>query len=371
MKEVNIKNVTNKVHPQYLGVEQPMRIYHSTKEFIEHEAKSIPQPKVITDIASFQRFLVTAGIEGKLHEFINLFRFNVWIATNEQFVPDTQDYMGQIIYMLKDGKPIPTDNCYIHLYSLYAGKGHYNLFTSSGVYDVSLTHWKPTAGTRNKYCVDNTVINIHRYKETYEERLRTILDKKRFTSLDYKLFNQIFNPMSSTFLDFDKSVLRVYGTRIRKEDREKIIECERFRNLIIKEFAVMMPELQKTVREKIPAGKMADYLSQIFDKSIEKGTTEQQLSVWDKIAQIAYGGANSNTNGVVLINGNNGVGQLPGSPNPAMIEQYNDEDSKIPITVEDATPKETVNTKDIASMLKKREDVGTMSGYVETYDEEL
>lgn len=349
------------VNKKYFGIPQPMYAYESIAEFAEHERNN--KPKVFKNCEELYEYLKMINLVDKVKEYHNLTTYNVWLATNEKFIPDTWTHDNQKIYKTQSGKLIATDNCFIRLYIIYHTPNYFLAFTSTGVYTVSNSSWTVSAAVKTQFM---TPLNAKSYDEKYEQMMKNLETAKKPTLKDVRLFHLIFNPISHCFMNIPKAIKTVYGTGIRKADYDRLIQSERFKQVIIMEISAMIPELQKSVVTKIPPDRMADMLKQIFDSSIEKGTPEQQMAVWDKIATIGYG-VQTETSPTVTMIGQGTTGNLLGQPtNKVTLTPFEDTDL-IPTEEEkvDNLSNPLTEEEKESKLNKLRDSLGSMSGYVD------
>lgn len=284
MKVVDLRERKD-VNAKYTGVSQPMYVFDSTQELREHVNGKVYI--IIYDLQDLHDFLKRKGIEatGKFEYLLNT---EVYIATNEKYIVDkiTQDNI-KIYKFDENNKPIKTDNCYIRLFVVYSKKNRYLLFTSSGIHFVSLGKYEVTAGVKNNFRVAQA---SQQSRCSYNEKLDRILSSKKTYVKDLRLFNILFNPLSDCFMDIDTAVKRVYGSEVRKADREKIIKSEKFRNIILKEFNSLMPGLQKAIQTEADVQKLAKGIVKIMNDTInsEGETVDNKLKAWSAVASIAH-----------------------------------------------------------------------------------
>lgn len=277
MKLIDLKEFSpGKIHPQYIGVPQPMKIYHSTEEFLSGEGKS--GWDLASNALELQSILRRIGISEKHCEYNRLDAYNIWLKTGEKAVPDYFTEDDQVVYKLDDdGKVILTDGVYIKLYVVYTTPSRLICWTSTGLFKVTISEWAFSGANKLQYFKISTTNKI-RYT-SYNQRLESILNGKRTSVQDVRLFYFAFNPMSETFLDFDKSVARVYGNSIRKADRMKIINSEKFKKIMIREMSKFMPNLQAELQQIITPAK---YGKLLLD-SLEMTVTDKNVPVQDKL----------------------------------------------------------------------------------------
>jgi hypothetical protein len=288
MKKVDLFQKHDKVNPKYLGVPQPMFIYHSKEEFFINEVQPIregiskkPLPIIIKGMHDLYNCLKEIGILGKA-EFINITENNVWIATGETFIPDKTTPEGYIIYKMgEDNKPIPTDNCFIQLHVVYLYNNKYLLFCSSGMFITYISYWEVTAAEKSQFLRVN---DITVSKKTYDQKLTDLLRNKRINAQDLRLFNCFFNPLSKSFMNSDAAVVAVHGFTIKKADRKKLFETDKFRRLILREMTRLMPEFYEALKKNISA----DEAAQMTIDFVKSTVKDDKVTVKEKIESMDY-----------------------------------------------------------------------------------
>lgn len=285
MRLVDLRKRNDKVNPKYMYAEQPMPIYYSLEEYRLNEPNSI----TIFNIAEFQNFLQKNNLINT-GDFEDVQKYNVFLSTGEKFVPDKYTPDGQIIYQLESNKLIPTDNCFIKLFVIHSFKNRYLLFTSSGIFKVSISEWNLSAAVKNNFLrVESSNNPNYIPADRYKDRLKKILETKKVNIRDMRLLNVLLNPLSDAFMNVDKAVKEVYG-EVKKEDRVKIIETEKFRNLLIKELGVLMPDIKKAIQEIIPPKDIAVFFKRIAENAVdnENVTVDDKLKAVNAIIMSGY-----------------------------------------------------------------------------------
>jgi len=291
MRKVDLRKKDGGVSPKYLNVSQPMYIFHSKKELKEHITKNeLTTFHIIRGVEDFLGFTKKYGLQGR-NKFCQVSDVNVFVATGEKFVPKSLASAGVekgIIHweLDEEGRAIPTDNCFIQLHLILSARNHYLCFFSNGIEMLSISRWNLTAAVKDQFKNPSSVVEGVRERSTYDERLKALLERKRATVRDVRLFHLLFNPLSDTYLKLDDAVKKIYGLTIRKDDREKIVQTKRFRELFRKELAYLMGDLQKAFKTEIPDKEMVEMAKLIFDKSLTDGTTDDSLKVYDAILNI-------------------------------------------------------------------------------------
>lgn len=291
MKTIDLRGKDGGVSPKYLNVPQPMYVFHSKQELKDHIIKNeLKTFHIIKDVKDFLAFVDLYKLQGR-NKYSQVSQVNVFFATNEKFIPDSVTSKGKeqgvIRWRLdKEGQCIPTDNCFIQLHLLFSARNHYLCFFSNGVEMLSLSKWGLTAAIKDQFLRPTATYDVFGGRRTYETKLNEILQRKKVNVRDVRLFHLLFNPLSDVYLNVDEAVQRIYGGTIRKADREKLIQTERFRKLFKKELGTLMGDLKKAFQEEIPDKKMVEMAKEIFDKSIEKGSVDDSLKVYEAILNI-------------------------------------------------------------------------------------
>lgn len=293
MKLVNITDQTGmryKVNTKYVGVPQPMYIYHSTEELFDN----VKEPIIVKNIFEFYNFAsknyTDVDNDSKNKEksiWYNCYDKNVWVGTNEKLIPDTMDEYGNITYKLgTDNLPIKTDNCYIRLNSFLVLSHQYMLFLSSGVEGVSLGTWKVSAATKTQFLTTTKVANAQKYKP-YSEQIGKILARKQVIVKDMQFLMLLINPLSEIFLDVDACFRKVFPT-LRVKDRQKYLNTERFRKLFITQLGRLMPDLIKGVQQHNAPEDIGLYIKKMREAALERGSTQDQIEALNVALKIGY-----------------------------------------------------------------------------------
>jgi len=291
MKIVDLRKKDGGVNPKYLNVPQPMYIFHSKEELITYIRKNeLKTFHIIKNVADFVAFTKKYNLQGH-NKYSQLSEINVFVATDEKFVPDTLTSKGAERGIIKwkldeEGRAIPTDGCFIQLHLLFSARNHYLCFFSNGVELLSLSKWNITAALKDQFQRPSGAYESPEDRSTYDSRLKETLQRRKVTVRDVRLFHILFNPLSDVYLNVDEAVLKVYGRTIRKADREKVVQTERFRKLFRKEIGILMGDLKQAFKTEISDKKMVEMAQQIFTKSIETGSTDDSLKVYDAILGI-------------------------------------------------------------------------------------
>lgn len=372
MRKVDLRERLDQVSPKYMHAPQPMYVCHSTKEF--KELNKNKDYILVSGLDQFNDFIKGKGLYGR-REFVVVTDMNVWFATNEKYIPDTVGKDGTVILELDEkGRHKVTDNCYIRLYVIYPLHSKFLLFTSSGMFQVSITKWELTAGVKESFSKVYSIAG----RTSYEEKLRKVLSPRRTVVPDMRLANLLLNPLSDCFLKVDKAVQRVYPF-IKKADRDKVIETERFKKLIAKEIVKLMPELKDAVKTKSSATRVAGWLDAVAQQAVDNPeiSIEDKLTAIDAVARVGY--SESVIAPIETVYQGGGQQLLPqaGAAQNTLLNAYDDEADKPKAekdperTEQPEEPDEDFANLDISHKAYKNasEKVGSISGYVEEDDE--
>lgn len=276
-----------KVCSQYIDIPQPMHIYHSEEELEQGESGEGQPPIIkIYSIDKYLHLLMELDIL-KAKAYQSFLALNVWIKTKDEFLPSHTDPGGVTYYKTDlNGNKIPIHSGWVRLYRTYQNDYKHMLYTSSGIWSANLTKWDVGCGVKQQFSAV-TRTNLPK-EQKYQHRLNKILNRKVPTQKEISAVHALLNPLAETFFNTDKTLAKVYGSSIRKADRDKLITSELFRKAIMKEISILFPDLTLAIQEKIPADKMADFLEQIVVKSIKEESSEEAMSRMKEVIDMAY-----------------------------------------------------------------------------------
>jgi len=297
---------------QYLDITQPMYIYHTTEEFLEN----VEKPFIfLRDQIDYIEYIKTHGFD-VLNKYNNVSNENVWLKTQDVFIPETADTFSKITYKEENGEKIPTDGCYIRLYKIFNRTAKHLLYTSSGVHTVSFIKYQLTGAAKDQYMVD---FRVPTNNQTYEERLQKFLTRTKPSIKEVRLFHALFKPTSEYFLDFDKAVKTIYGSVIHAADRHRVVTTKAFKEAFMRELKLLFPGLTTAIQKEMPVETIAKAMHDLLDRSIKTEDSDKALDVIDYVVQQGY-----------LADPNTPVGRFPGTVNrlPGNTEPYLDEDVK-------------------------------------------
>lgn len=287
MQLVNLKDNQRRICSAWIDVPQPMYVYHSEEELeLNEKSESKPPLMKISGIDDYQFLLKDLGYteEKGYKEFMHL---NVWIRTIDEYMPDYTDEAGKVFYKKdSDGNAIPLESGWVRLYKSYKFAYKHLLYTSSGIWNVSINEWKISAGIKTQFA-SVTRASYNRPAQ-YQKAFEKILNKNRAGSQEIRAVHALLNPLSDTFFNVDRTLRKVYKNRVRKADRQKLITSEMFRNAIMKEISLLFPELTQAIQKEIPADDMAKFLRDVVQKAIKDETSSDAMDRMKEVIDMAY-----------------------------------------------------------------------------------
>jgi hypothetical protein len=293
---MNVVDLTKQIRvvvDQYNHVNQPMFTYTTPEEFVVNMKAKGEKVIVIKDVLDFFKKVNdlikdrkphrTGGIAN--HDFL-LTDDNIWVATGEKYIPLTANRYLEINYKLDaNGNKIPTKNTFVQLHAVKRLAQSYVCYTSSGIFSIGLNKWRFTAAIRDDW---NQSDGFRRERPTYNKRLKTLLERKKPTVRDALLFMNIMNPLSSTYLDPDASVKKVYATEVRSGDREKVVQSERFKLFFTRQLEKLMPELVAGIKKHNNPEIIGKYLADMRANALANGSTDDQIKTVALTLKLAY-----------------------------------------------------------------------------------
>lgn len=293
MKIVDIRSFERVVANEYLGSPK-MYIYHSTDEF--RKSPFYESAIIIKNPKDFIQFLQDNKMMSTEKSF-HLAEMNVWIKTEDKYVPKDWTTKGDINLQLFKGKVQKTDACYIQLISIFCGTATIRCYTSSGVYNASLTRWNFSGAVKPQYKYENST-NPNYTKEggynSYSAKLRRVLNKPVNASEFVRITHMIINPASECFLNPDLAVERVLKSKkIKKEDMPKVFEQINFKRTFIKEILMLDQNFRKTMQGKFGAEEIESMYIEMWNtvKSMAKegkATAKDMREVVDDILKVTH-----------------------------------------------------------------------------------
>lgn len=277
----------------YAQVEQPMYVYHSFEELMQENARHIAGGNfvLVNHFLDYQRMINLLKIDLNYNpnkRYVDLIEHNIWIKTTDEFIPDSANRFGEIVYVLTDkGEKIPTDGVYVRLYFILPTPSRHVLFTSSGVHSIGMTKWEITGAIREWYTQESDARTRGR-GTSYQDYITKLANKRRPDVAYIKLAFAIFHPMSPDFMNIERSVKKIWGTRVKTEDREKLIKSKAFKEAMISAIRVLFPELVNAVRNEIPPEDMAKKLAEIYKMAVDSKDVDKMLKVFQKIEDVGY-----------------------------------------------------------------------------------
>jgi hypothetical protein len=363
MKEVRISDY-KLVSPLYFSAPQPMLVLHSTKEFedyVMNKTKSFILIRNATDLMEFIRERKLVG--GSITDTTAL---NLWVATYEKFIPDVWSRDDIVMWKLNEkNELIPTDNCFVRVYAIdLANTKAVFLYTSSGVYAAGLTAWLVSAAVKPQFTRVSTTNRKQLGGKDHNANLRKFIERKRSSVRDALVIGRMLNERSPYYMNPFDAVKSVFGSKLRKKDIPLYISSQRIAKLFIQELGVIMPTLEKAFLENIPDKDVVKMATDMFNKALEKGTTENQMDVFNLIIGIRNKDEFGNqANGYQLIGDKTHPELAPAQED--RIINYEDTDlngkadSAVIITDEQA------NAEKEKVMEALREETGSVSEYVQ------
>lgn len=287
MREVNLRDMTERVSPKYFDVPQPMKILHSKEEFRKRVMERENSYVLIENMKDFHEFMSARDLF-RYGLYANVTKLNVWIATGETFIPEEFTDKDVIMWKLDEmGKPISTDNCFIQLHIIYALRGSYLAFCSSGVFRISINNWDFSAAVKPQFLRAMTY-NPGQLgsRRNYDHNLQKLLNRKAQTVRNTRLFYLLFSKESPYFLKPDAAIKAVYGNSIRTADFKKLLNSAQLHTTFLREMEFLMPELKKAFQEKITDVQMVEMALGIFKKAQDDGTVDDSLKAYDLIMNL-------------------------------------------------------------------------------------
>ena len=366
MRVVNIDELLKrdpkyKVDKDYSSIKQPMYIFHSDNEMLVHSNNKGRVINILKNGTHFIQFLnkVKQANPTLIDGIVYLNNLRVFIDTNEKKMPEDLDDSNMAVEGISY-TDIPIEASYLGLYAIrFAGRGSYKLLTSGGVWILRLGTFEHISITSKIDHKTTYITSKNKYKrdveQNYEQRLVKLLNSKKPKIADMRLFNLLFNPQSFYYMDVDKAVsIAYYGyNRVRKADRQKIIETDRFRKVFMSEMTKMFPDLIKGIQDHNSPADVGEYIKAMRTHALENGTTDDQLKVLALTVQTGYG------NKVAAATDNNNIPLLlddkPGIADSHLIadrDRYEDADLKDKVEVKVLTDPSSPTPTQPESQLK-------------------
>jgi hypothetical protein len=282
MKEVSLSDY-KVVSPFYISAPQPMRIYHSIKEFEENVIKKGEDFVLLRSPSELADFIKTRNLTGG--SVIDTVKLNLWIATYEEFIPDVWTKDDCKMWKLNEKfQVIKTDNCFIQVFTLnLSNRKTVLLYTSSGIYGAGLTEWNISAAVKPQFGRVFTTNRKQLGGRDHNANLEKFLARKRASVSDAQVVGRMLNPESPFYMKPFEAVKSVFKNKLKKNDVPRYLSTDRIAKLFLKELGVIMPSLQKAFLENITDKEMVEFAKNIFTKSLEKGTTAEQMDAYNLI----------------------------------------------------------------------------------------
>jgi len=291
MRIVNV-GLIKSVSTIYSHIPQPMFVYHSWEEFsntvfnVSEDRKNLV---IIKGMGDYYEFLHKNKINTDYdpdNVYVDLRKYNVWIKTVDKFVPDYADAQGNIFYKPDaNGQFIPTDGVYIKLYFLTPTPSRHVLYTSSGLHTVGMSKWDMTGAQRPSFLQEKVPANKG---QAYKDKIAKLMKTKRSTVAFMKLAMSLMVSDSESFLDIDKSTKAAFGTRVKKEDRLRLLESPAFRSSLMQVLKTLYPTLAPEIRKIHSPEEMAKRLATLWGTAEKSEDIDKMIKVFDKITEVGY-----------------------------------------------------------------------------------
>jgi hypothetical protein len=263
--------------------------YDNYEEFRIHE----PDAKVIESYIDLIIMIrdESINLEYKVESTSNIIYVadkNVWVKTNDKFVPDYADNNIEVTYQTdSQGNPIPTDGCYVKLIGLLSLTLKIVLYLSTGLAEVNVKQWNVTGAVRTQFKAPKTVPT--RGAGSYQAALKRILGRRYPDANMYKFLFAFLHPSSPGFMDMRRSRKLGFNNKIRVEDIDKIFLTPSFRIAMTQVIKMLMPELKQEVKKQFTPEQLVGILVQAAEKAGgDKGSVKELMEVFDKIKSIGY-----------------------------------------------------------------------------------
>lgn len=282
--EMSVQNAT-KFSGQYMGVPQPMYIFHSEAELDEH----IENPIKIRNIEEYTTLIEKYKEEGK--NYISFVNHSVYLLTPDRWMPDYTDETGKVHYkVLPNGEYEPVDSVWIALYNVGVFAKKHFIFTSSGIWTVSISEWNFSGGPKSQFsAVSRPATTSKDVKERKRLMLEGLVSKKKPSAGDVRFIHTILNPTSPLFLNFSGAMRAAYRGRFNGDDYKFFMNSKFFRKILMKEIATLYPGLSEAIQKEIPPDEFAKFIRQMIEKSIKSETSKEVRDALSYIAEAGYG----------------------------------------------------------------------------------
>lgn len=273
--------VTGSIDRKYFNVPQPMVIYHNEDELDTNETNV----RKIRSKGEFFDFIVERGL--KAGEYPNFISEKIFIKSTDQYLPEYTDDLGITYFKINENHEFTkSEGCWVQLF--YIGLHSYfsYIFTSSGIWLATSTKWDISGGPKTQYMVVKN--NRKNLTDKSQRLLGRILRNGKGVNDEIRVIHTMLNPLSPYFLDLEGATRFIFKNKLTAEDKKKLISSEKFRNILMKELGIIIPGLTSAIREKLPPDKIADVLSTIVTKSVEKEDSEKAMARVKDIIDMAY-----------------------------------------------------------------------------------
>jgi len=260
MKTVNPYETNAVVSPIYCGAKAPLFIAHSTEE-LEQINTGVPYT-LIHNVLELVDLIKASGYVNPYTNY-SVQDLNWWLPTGEIYVPDIYTSNGMILYLLIDGKPVVTDNCYIQVLGLAGHSNKFTLATSAGLINVSAMDWSFSAALRVNFKV-STVLKqdqVSNYQAGAERAIQG--NRPRVGDLRF-IYYTLFSDM-----DIYVAAKKAYGRFMTKERTDQLRNTDRIKKLIAKELSMIIPNLAEEILKKYPIEEIAGDMKEVVKKTID------------------------------------------------------------------------------------------------------
>lgn len=273
------------ISSHYVGIQQPMPIYHSEEELDTSETGIIK----IRTVDEYITFIRENGLQRTT--YVSISDKNVFIKTIDKYLPDYTDYDERVVLKLDtNGNPIPVTSCWVRVYKLNTELTKHFLYTSSGIWSIGMNSFLISAGPKRTYSSITKPTKKVNSAELYQNRFDKMLSKKKPMNREIRLVHLILNPAGPYFLDVEGAIRKIYHQSIPMStfDKKRFLTSKLFKDTFMSELGIIIPSLTKAVRDTISPETMADFLKKVVEKAVEKETSKEAMDRLKDVMQIAY-----------------------------------------------------------------------------------
>lgn len=264
MKTVNPYETTGAISALYAGAKAPFFVAHSVEEFRQiQEQDGFDKYHMITNILEFTNLIKSLGMDQPSKSY-SLEEHNVWVSTGEIFIPDVFATTGQILYLLNNGKPVPTDGVFVRVYGFIGYNNMWTIATSSGLFNITALKWEVSGAV--KYNFKIVEADKLKFQHTSKGNVDKIMEAKRPKMGDLRfVYYMLFGNMNEGM-----AARKAYGSYIKTEDVKRLRSSERIKKILAKELSVIIPNLAEEILKKYPIDEIAEDMKNIVKKTIEQ-----------------------------------------------------------------------------------------------------